>query len=146
VTPADLSALHARAFTTPRPWSEAEFVSLLADPLAFLLVEGDAGFLLGRAVAGEAELLTVAVAPEARRLGIGRRLVSRFIYQARLRGAESAFLEVAEDNAAAKGLYLGAGFTEAGRRRGYYRTPDGLTVDALVLVRSLPGLASHAST
>ena len=49
--------------------------SLSADPLAFLLVEGDAGFLLGRAVAGEAELLTIAVAPEARRLGLGRKLV-----------------------------------------------------------------------
>jgi ribosomal-protein-alanine N-acetyltransferase len=146
VTPADLSALHARAFTTPRPWSETEFAALLADPLAFLLVEGDAAFLLGRAVAGEAELLTIAVSPEARRLGLGRRLVGRFIYQARLRGAESAFLEVAEDNAAARGLYLSSGFTEAGRRRGYYRTPDGRAVDALVLVRSLQERASFAPT
>jgi ribosomal-protein-alanine N-acetyltransferase len=138
VTPSDLSALHARAFTTPRPWSEAEFATLLADPLVFLLAEGDAGFLLGRAVAGEAELLTIAVAPEARRRGLGRRLVGRFIYQARLRGAQSAFLEVAEDNAAAQALYRASGFVEAGRRRGYYRTPDGGAVDALVLVRSLP--------
>jgi ribosomal-protein-alanine N-acetyltransferase len=146
VTPADLAALHARAFTTPRPWSEAEFAALLADPLAFLLVEGDAGFLLGRAVAGEAELLTIAVLPEARRLGLGRRLVGRFIYQARLRGADSAFLEVAEDNAAARALYLAAGFAEAGRRRGYYRTPEGKAVDALVLVRSLQERAPPAST
>lgn len=146
MTPADLAALHARAFTTPRPWSEAEFAALLADPLAFLLVEGDAGFLLGRAVAGEAELLTIAVLPEARRLGLGRRLVGRFIYQARLRGADSAFLEVAEDNAAARALYLAAGFAEAGRRRGYYRTPEGKAVDALVLVRSLQERAPPAST
>jgi ribosomal-protein-alanine N-acetyltransferase len=146
VTPAALAALHARAFTTPRPWSEPELAALLADPLVFLLVEGDAGFLLGRAVAGEAELLTIAVAPEARRLGLGRKLVSRFIYQARLRGAESAFLEVAEDNAAARGLYLAAGFAEAGRRRGYYRTPEGQAVDALVLARPLQDRASPAST
>jgi [ribosomal protein S18]-alanine N-acetyltransferase len=146
MTPAELTTLHVRAFTTPRPWSEAEFARLLADPLAFLLVEGDAGFLLGRAVAGEAELLTIAVTPEARRLGLGRKLVSRFIYQARLRGAESAFLEVAEDNAAALGLYLAAGFREAGRRRRYYRTPEGITVDALVMVRALQERASSAPT
>jgi ribosomal-protein-alanine N-acetyltransferase len=146
MTPAGLAALHARAFITPRPWSEAEFAALLTDPLAFLLVEGDAAFLLGRAVAGEAELLTIAVTPEARRLGLGRKLVGRFIYQARLRGAESAFLEVAEDNAAARRLYLAAGFSETGRRRGYYRTPDGRAVDALVMVRSLQERASAVPT
>jgi ribosomal-protein-alanine N-acetyltransferase len=146
MTPAELASLHARAFITPRPWSTAEFAALLADPLVFLLVEGDAGFLLGRAVAGEAELLTIAVAPEARRLGLGRKLVSRFLYQARLRGSERAFLEVAEGNTAAQELYLASGFTEAGRRRGYYRTPEGRAVDALVLVRALQDRASSAST
>ena len=146
MTPASLSALHARAFTTPRPWSEDEFAGWLADPFAFLLVEGDAGFLLGRAVAGEAELLTVAVAPEARGRGLGRRLVSRFLYQARLRGAEVAFLEVAEDNAPARAVYAGAGFAESGRRRGYYRTPEGRAVDALVLRRVLTDGAEPGST
>jgi hypothetical protein len=71
MTPADLAALHARCFRTPPPWSAADFATFVADPLAFLLVEGDAGFLLGRAVAGEAELLTLAVAPESRRRGWG---------------------------------------------------------------------------
>ena len=137
MTPFDLATLHARAFTTPRPWSEAEFSALLTDPLAFLLVEGDAGFLLGRAVAGEAELLTLAVAPEARGRGLGRRLVSRFLYQARLRGADEAFLEVAEDNAPARAVYSRAGFTESGRRRGYYILPQGRAVDALVMRRML---------
>ena len=146
MTPAALAALHARAFTTPRPWAEGEFVVFLSDPLAFLLVEGDAGFVLGRAVAGEAELLTIAVTPEARRLGLGRKLVGRFVYQARLRGADSAFLEVAEDNTAARRLYLASGFAEAGRRRGYYQTPDGQALDALVLVRSLRERATPVPT
>jgi ribosomal-protein-alanine N-acetyltransferase len=137
MTPGALAALHARCFITPRPWDEGEFADFLADPLAFLLVEGDAGFLLGRVVAGEAELLTLAVAPEARRRGLGRKLLSRFIYQARLRAAETAFLEVAEDNAAARHLYLAVGFGESGRRRGYYYAPDGTRSDALVMVRSL---------
>lgn len=142
MTPAALAALHARCFTTPRPWGETEFAGLLADPLAFLLIEGDAGFLLGRAVAGEAELLTLAVAPDARQRGLGRKLVSRFLYQARLRGADNAFLEVAADNAPAQALYARAGFAEAGRRRGYYRTPEGGAVDALVLRRVLRDAAS----
>ncbi len=109
----------------------------MADPLAFLLVEGDAAFLLGRAVAGEAEILTLAVAPESRRLGLGRKLVARFLYQARLRLADRAFLEVAADNAAALALYDSAGFRAEGRRAGYYATPDGARIDAVVMTRDL---------
>ena len=121
----------------PPPWSERDFAGFLADPLAFLLVEGDAAFLLGRAVAGEAELLTLATAPEARRLGLGRKLVARFLYQARLRGATRAFLEVAADNVAASRLYDAAGFAPVGRRRGYYHAPDGTRTDAIVMARDL---------
>ncbi len=146
MTPADLAALHARAFTVPRPWAEAEFAALLADPLAFLLIEGDAGFLIGRAVAGEAELLTLAVAPEARRRGLGGRLVARFLYQARLRGAETAFLEVAAGNSAALSVYRAHGFVDAGRRRGYYHHAGEQPEDALVLSRSLAKPADPAST
>jgi len=138
VTSEALATLHALSFRTPPPWSASDFAGLLADPLAFLLVEGDAGFLLGRAVAGEAELLTIAVAPEARRRGLGRTLVSRFLYQARLRQADRAFLEVSAQNPAAIALYESAGFARVGRRTGYYRTPEGTRIDALVLARDLP--------
>lgn len=137
MTPEALATLHARCFRMPPPWSATDFAGFLDDPLAFLLVEGDAGFLLGRAVAGEAELLTLAVAPEARRRGLARKLVSRFLYQARLRGAERAVLEVAVDNAPAIALYESVGFSPAGLRRGYYRAPDGQRTDALVLARDL---------
>lgn len=137
MTDAELAALHARCFTLPRPWSAAEFAGFLSDPLAFLLVEGDAGFLLGRAVAGEAELLTLAVAPEARRRGLGRKLVARFLYQARLRGAVTAFLEVADTNTGARALYAASGFAESGRRKGYYRDGNGAAVDAVVMSRPL---------
>jgi [ribosomal protein S18]-alanine N-acetyltransferase len=137
VKPEALATLHARAFRTPPPWTAAAFAGILADPLAFLLVEGDAGFLLGRAVAGEAELLTIAVAPDARRRGLGRKLVTRFLYQARLRGATSAFLEVSAENAPAIALYESAGFTRSGLRRGYYHTPEGSRIDALVMARAL---------
>ena len=137
MTPAELAALHARCFTTPRPWAEADFAAFRTDPLVFLLTEGDAAFLLGRAVAGEAELLTLAVAPESRRLGLGRKLLARFLYQARLRAAETAFLEVAADNAPARALYLASGFTESGRRKNYYQNPQGGRIDALVMRRAI---------
>lgn len=131
-TPEALARLHGAVFTTPRPWTAAEFAAFLASPGCFLL-GGEGGFLLGRVIAGEAELLTLAVPPEARRQGIGAELVAAFLAEAAGRGAETAFLEVAADNDAARRLYHRAGFAEAGRRRAYY----GPALDALVLSRAL---------
>ncbi|MBP7240643.1 GNAT family N-acetyltransferase [Amaricoccus sp.] len=132
-----LAALHARCFDTgPPPWSAASFVGLLEDPACFLLAR-PGGFALGRAAAGEAELLTIAVAPEARRGGVGRALLAAFEAEATRRGAEEAFLEVSEANAAARALYAGAGYSVAGRRPGYYRRADNSPVAALTLRKRL---------
>ncbi|MGB8814096.1 MAG: GNAT family N-acetyltransferase [Paracoccaceae bacterium] len=112
---------------------------MLDSALCYLICE-PGGFVMGRVIAGEAELLTLAVAPEARRQGIGTRLVAEFLAQARLRGAEAAFLEVSADNAAAMGIYTRAGFAPVGRRKGYYVAVDGARSDALVLSRRIfPG-------
>lgn len=132
MNPDALAALHAACFTTPRPWSAQEFAALLATPHCFLLEE-PGGFLLGRAIADEAELLTLVVDPALRRGGIARRLVRRFAETAAQRGATHAFLEVAEENGPARALYDSLGWKGAGRRRGYYTTPDGKACDALVL-------------
>jgi len=136
MTPEALAALHARCFSTPRPWSAAEFEDLLASRFCFLLT-APGGFLLGRVIADEAELLTVAVDPDQRRQGTGRKLLSRFPETSENRGATTAFLEVAEDNSAARALYAGAGWAESGRRRAYYHRPDGSAVDALLLTLPL---------
>lgn len=136
MTPAALAALHARAFTDTRSWSASEFADLLASPHVFLVAQ-PVGFALGRVIADEAELLTLAVAPDARRLGHGRALLAAFETGAQTRGAAQAFLEVAADNAAARALYTAAGWTESGRRPGYYRTSGGQNVDALVLGKLL---------
>ena len=106
------------------------------DPLCFALIESQ-GFLIGRAVAGEAEILTLAVAAEVQRLGIGNRLVQGFLTEARIRGASSAFLEVSAQNQPAISLYLQAGFTEVGCRKRYYAQPQDAPIDALVLSRPL---------
>lgn len=136
MTPTAMAALHARCFTVPRPWAAAEFAALLAEATVFV-VHAPAGFALGRVAADEVEVLTIAVAPEARRQGQGRDLMAAFTALAAARGALSAFLEVAADNAAAIALYHAAGFAVAGRRRGYYRLADGSAVDALVMAKSL---------
>lgn len=133
-----MAEIHGESFTTPRPWSETEIAGMLSSPLCFLLTESD-GFLIGRAVAGEAELLTLAVAPAARGRGQGARLVAAFLAAAEVRQAETAFLEVAADNAAALRLYEAAGFTRSGLRRGYYATPEGQPIDAVLMARPLGG-------
>ncbi|GGL99220.1 alanine acetyltransferase [Pseudooceanicola nanhaiensis] len=136
MTSEEMAALHDRSFTTPRAWSAVEFDALLASPGAFLETATE-GFLLGRVIAGEAELLTLAVAPSARRAGQGRRLLAAFESNARARGAGSAFLEVAADNGPAIALYAGAGWETRGTRRAYYQRPDGSRVDAVVMSKPL---------
>ncbi|WP_372885841.1 GNAT family N-acetyltransferase [Shimia sp.] len=137
MTPKQLATIHDRAFAQSRGWSAGEFADLLRSPLCFLVCEAG-GFALGRVIADEAELLTIATLPEARRQGIGRRMLAGFEADAATRGARSAFLEVAADNPAAIALYAAAGWQHAGRRRGYYARATGPAVDALVMTRSLP--------
>ncbi|MGC9418588.1 MAG: GNAT family N-acetyltransferase [Rhodovulum sp.] len=135
-SPARLAGVHAQCFTHPRPWTAAEFTALLTGPGVFLTGDASA-FALGRAVADEAELLTLAVAPAARRQGLGRARLAAFEAAARSRGAARAFLEVAADNTAARALYAAAGYGAAGLRRGYCTAPDGTAVDALILAKAL---------
>lgn len=137
MTPEALADLHARAFDdTPPPWSARDFAGLVSEP-STVLVTGPSGFALGRVLGPDAELLTLAVAPETRRQRHGTALVAAFEAAARARGAQMVFLEVAEHNAAARTLYGRCGYGSVGRRRGYYARAGGPAVDALVLVRSL---------
>lgn len=137
MTPEALAALHARCFTdTPRPWSAAEFAGFLAEPSTILVVR-DGGFAVGRIAGPEAELLTLAVAPEAQRRGLGRALVGAFEAAAAARGAEEALLEVAVTNDPAARLYAALGYRQLGRRRGYYARAGKTSVDARVLGKSL---------
>ena len=135
---ARLAAIHAEAFDRPgeTSWSAAAFADLLIQAGVFAVEAAD-GFILMRAVADEAEILTLAVRPSARRGGQGAGLVGEGVLAAAARGAARVFLEVADDNAAARALYQRAGFREAGRRPGYYAAADGGRRDALLLVLNL---------
>lgn len=84
---------------------------------------------------GEAQILNVSVVPDARREGLGRALLRRFVAGARRLGADQVFLEVRMSNSAAITLYRSESFTPIARRIDYYpgRTSDALREDALVM-------------
>ncbi len=131
---AALAAVHSEAFPPAEGWGELAIRQMLALPGAWGLVGGGGdAFLLARVAADEAELLTVAVRPAARRRGLARALMERACAQAAVLGADAVFLEVAEGNAAALGLYASLGFAPRGRRRNYY----GAGRDALLLALPL---------
>ena len=133
-----LAEIHARAFE--EGWSAAEIAKLLESPAVFAMISAAPerrGFVMAWAAAGDAELITVAVVPEARRKGIGAALVEAAGAFARARGAATIHLEVAEDNAPARALYARLGYEEVGRRRGYYARPEGFA-DAIVMRLTLP--------
>lgn len=131
LTPERRAALQAAAFDGAARWSE-EAIAGIAEGRGGILVEEAGGFALGRAVAGEAELLTLVVDGAMRRRGTGRALLARFEIAAREQDATEAFLEVAADNLAARALYQGAGWAQVGHRAGYYAGTD-----ALLLRKSL---------
>ena len=82
-----------------------------------------AGYVFCREVAGESELLNLAVDPGLRRGGVGRMLLAAAIEWLTTRGARETFLEVRASNVAAIALYEEVGFRAVGRRPGYYQRP-----------------------
>jgi [ribosomal protein S18]-alanine N-acetyltransferase len=139
---APLAAIHAACF--PDPWDAKALADLLATPGTCLLAEA-VGFVLARAAGGEAEILTLAVLPSARRHGLATSLVREAASHAQELGAETLFLEVASGNAAARALYTSLGFAEAGRRKAYYTAARAVPEDALVLRANLPLPPARAS-
>ena len=132
------AALQRRAFSDP--WSANSFRALFGNQLVHFAVAEDAitGVVLGYVVAwfvvDEAEIANLAVSDQARRAGIGARLLDHAVGAAEQRQCRVVFLEVRESNAAARALYASRGFEVAGRRSKYYRKP---VEDALVLRRGL---------
>lgn len=138
-TIAAMAALHATAFAPA--WSAAEIAALLDHPgaVAFVISANtqSTAFAIGRAAAGEAEVLTIVTAPDAQRRGHARALLAMLETALEARGAATLFLEVAEDNLTARAFYAKAQFTQSGRRRGYYPRPGQPPVDAVVLRKRL---------
>jgi ribosomal-protein-alanine N-acetyltransferase len=136
---AALAALHAGAFR--RGWSEDEFERLLIDKNVIahraLVGRTPAGFIVSRLAGGEAEILSVAVAPARRGRGLARKLLDLHLRRLAGLGATAVFLEVDEDNAPARRLYARARFRDVGRRPAYYARGSEPPASALVLRRDL---------
>jgi ribosomal-protein-alanine N-acetyltransferase len=132
-----LVPLERRCFSDP--WTAEAFEEMFASPfgrgfVAERLGEVE-GYLVARAVAGEGEILNLAVAPEVRGQGLGAELLRTALDCLIEAGAREVFLEVREGNATAQSLYQRRGFRPIGRRARYYRNP---VEDAIVLRLALP--------
>ncbi len=138
---------HAFAPEFGEAWSRRQVEdALLLGNCAYGLIAADgaapapngeaAGFYLSRHIAGEEELLLLAVAPAARGAGLGARLLDQFVAAAGRRGARRLLLEMRDGNPA-ESLYRRDGFVTIGRRRDYYRAAQGGRIDAVTLAREL---------
>jgi ribosomal-protein-alanine N-acetyltransferase len=108
-------------------------------PIRFALIAGDdplAGFLVARTLGPDWEIENLAIAPSARRLGVGRALVAELLQRARHAEAATVMLEVRESNQAARALYESSGFQAVARRIAYYHDPP----EDAVIYRMVPGL------
>lgn len=133
-----MAQVHAAAYRLDRPWRLSEFASLTASPHCMAI--GDArGFVLGRIIADEAEILTIATHPAHQRQGLAHALLTQFHSLARQRGAMRGFLEVGADNLPAIALYTALDYAKVGQRRAYYARAGGSFADALILARPLAG-------
>lgn len=133
---AEVMAALQQACFPDDPWDAASIATLAgqAGSFAVLALAGEepVGFVLARVAAGDGEIIAIGVLPDSRRGGVGRRLVAAAQDGAGRLGATALFLEVAEDNDAARYLYKSCGFFPVGRRPAYYKRPEG-RVAALVL-------------
>ncbi len=139
--------IHGEAFVAAwdQRWDRQAFAELLAMPGAFGLMaepasepgcEAPVGLLLVRVAADEAEIVTLAVLPDWRRQGVGFKLMQKGESEAASRGAQRLFLEVAEDNFAARNLYFSLGFAGVGRRAGYYARGSLGNAAAIVMAKN----------
>lgn len=128
-------------------WTRRQVADALISPHTHFLLFGQeegepisaaktTGFTMSRHAADEVELLLIAVRPEYRGQGHGKKIMQCFLDDARTRGARMAFLEMRADNPAAH-LYRACGFEQIGVRKGYYRGAVGGPLDAITFGMSI---------
>ena len=132
---AEIAAMELACFADA--WSESDVRACICSELSMCYAairDGElVGYLLGKRIVPEGEIYRIAVKAEKRQMGIGSRLLMYALRQEIEMGVESIFLEVREQNAAARGLYLSAGFVEIGIRKNYYQNP---TDNAIIIHRN----------
>lgn len=137
MNPEAFARTHAQTFPAGKAWAPADFQTYFDRDTT--IIGGTAeSYVLGTAIHDEAEILTVATAPDHQRQGKARAALDEFLNHAIVRKISKIFLEVASNNAAAIALYVQAGFAQTGLRQNYYRKPDGSREDAIVMQLNLP--------
>jgi len=126
----ELSELHAKCFPH-KPWSASDFADLKKSGCDIIASQN--GFIVYRATADQAAIITIGVAPGARRGGIASALLGIIEKDLKSRGINEIFLEVAANNNPARALYEQAGFTQCGVRPKYY--DDG--ADAILMKKNI---------
>lgn len=121
----------------PHPWSRANFLDSLASGYDAWVLRGPgtelAGYFLIMYAYDEAHLLDVAVAAGRQGEGLGRYLLDKVAEHSRRHGMGSILLEVRPSNERALKVYHAYGFSEIGRRKGYYPAHEGKREDAIVM-------------
>lgn len=125
----NLANLHKQCFPH-KPWTAADFADLKKSGCEIIASQN--GFIVYRQTLDEAELITIGVAPDARRGGIAAAMLGIMEGELKKSGVKSIFLEVAQDNTPARNLYEQNGFKEIGVRPKYY---DG--VDAIMMRKDI---------
>ncbi len=134
---AEIAQLRSRLFA--ETWSEGTVGVMLDHPAstAFVAFDGlsrqTVGFIMGQMAADEGEILSIGVAPEWQRHGIGMRMMDGLTRALERAEIKRLFLDVAADNDAAMALYLKRGFAAVGLRKGYYKRKSTDAMDALTL-------------
>ncbi|WUR15250.1 ribosomal protein S18-alanine N-acetyltransferase [[Empedobacter] haloabium] len=132
---ADVVAVEQSVY--PHPWTRTNFADSLKNGYQAWVLRNPArellGYFLVMGVVDEAHLLNVAVAAPWQGQGLGRFLLNQSAACARGLGMESMLLEVRPSNVRALEIYRRYGFTEIGRRKGYYPAANGTREDAIVM-------------
>jgi len=123
------------------PWSEKTFNSCIGTRYFgnYLKVDNKlVGFYIGEHVAGEATLMDICVEPTLQGNGYGKALLADFFERSKQLNNNVIWLEVRAKNISAQMMYINNGFTETGRRTGYYPSANGFGYeDAIVMKKSI---------
>ncbi|AKL98587.1 ribosomal protein S18-alanine N-acetyltransferase [Endomicrobium proavitum] len=113
-----------------RPWTQDMFIASASNKKVNFKVALEngavAGYCLYWIIAGETEILNIAVCPLRRRRSYAKAMLADVITKSQKENSKAVFLDVRSDNEAAKKLYFSAGFEQIGVRKKYYKNKDAL--------------------
>lgn len=117
-----LAIIHQEAFAdgSSKPYSIQQMNDNLLATNNYVIRHGDVGFVLFQIVAGECEVITLAVLPKFQRRGIARELMIELSGVCSAMEVQKIFLEVSVNNQSASNLYKKLAFSEYNRREKYY--------------------------